>query len=464
MRLVLAVIGSVVFTPAVATAGESSMGASLPLFTVLPFAAMLLAIALLPLAVPEWWDHNRNKAIVAAVCALPIAAYLVAGWGQQGVAELAHTARDYCSFLVLLGALFVITSGIYVEGSLSGTPLMNSALLAIGAVLASIIGTTGASVLLIRPLLRANESRQARVHLVVFFIFIVSNCGGLLTPLGDPPLFLGFLNGVPFTWTLRLWPAWLLVNGTLLVIANVWDQVVLDREERERPGSQLEELMEHVPLRIRGGRNVALLVAIIAIVYAAGRGIGSGGQSWPFGWQEGAMAAVALASYLSTPSAYHTHNRFTFGPIIEVAVLFAGIFVTMGPALLILNARGAELGLREPWQLFWASGSLSSFLDNAPTYLTFAATAAGLKGVVAEGRYLAEFLQLGPAAEAMLRGVSVGSVCMGANSYIGNGPNFMVKAIAEHHGVRMPSFFGYMAYSVGILIPIFVVMTFVFFR
>jgi Na+/H+ antiporter NhaD/arsenite permease-like protein len=176
------------------------------------------------------------------------------------------------------------------------------------------------------------------------------------------------------------------------------------------------------------------------------------------------MTAAAVASYVSTPSAYHTHNRFTFGPIIEVAVLFAGIFVTMGPALLILNARGAELGLHEPWQLFWASGSLSSFLDNAPTYLTFAATAAGLKGVVAEGRYLAEFLQLGPVAQELLRAVSVGSVCMGANSYIGNGPNFMVKAIAEHHGVAMPSFFGYMAYSVGILIPIFILMTVVFFR
>ena len=176
------------------------------------------------------------------------------------------------------------------------------------------------------------------------------------------------------------------------------------------------------------------------------------------------MAAAALASYFSTPDEYHVQNRFSFAPIVEVAVLFAGIFVTMGPALLILNARGGEFGLRQPWQLFWASGGLSSFLDNAPTYLTFAATAAGLKGVAAEGRYLAEFLGLGPDAEALLRAISVGSVCMGANSYIGNGPNFMVKAIAEHHGVRMPSFFGYMAYSVGILVPIFIAMTFLFFR
>jgi len=463
MRARLLVVGLVLCTPGVAAA-ETSLGAALPLYTIAPFGLMLLAIALLPLSVPEWWDHNRNKAIVAALCGGPVALYLLLGWGAAGAAELLHTARDYGSFLALLGALFVITSGIYIEGSLSGTPLMNTALLALGALLASVIGTTGASVLLIRPLLRANESRVNRVHLVVFFIFIVSNCGGLLTPLGDPPLFLGFLNGVPFTWTLRLWPEWLMANGILLVVANVWDQVVLDREERARPGSQLEQVMEHVPLRVRGSLNVVFLLAIIAIAYASGSGIGAGGRAWPFGIQEGLMVAVAAGSYLTTAELYHTQNRFHFGPIIEVAVLFAGIFATMGPALLILNARGAELGLHAPWQFFWASGGLSSFLDNAPTYLTFAATAAGLQGVVAEGRYLADFLHLGAVAEELLRAVSVGSVCMGANSYIGNGPNFMVKAIAEHHGIRMPSFFGYMAYSVGILIPIFVLMTVVFFR
>jgi Na+/H+ antiporter NhaD/arsenite permease-like protein len=453
----------VLLTP-VPAAAETSMGAALPVYTVVPFATLLLAIALLPLSVPEWWEHNRNKGLVAGTCALPIAVYLLAAWGGEGAEELLRTSRDYCSFLVLLGSLFVVSSGIYVKGSLSGTPLMNTVLLLIGALLASFIGTTGASVLLVRPLLRANESRRASAHLVIFFIFIVSNCGGMLTPLGDPPLFLGFLNGVPFQWTFRLWPEWLLVNGVLLVVAHVWDQVVLDREERERPGSQLEKVMEHRPLRIMGAHNFAFLGGIIATVYASGRGLGTGGAPWPFGWQEASMTAIAVASYFTTPGEYHVHNRFTFGPIIEVAVLFAGIFVTMAPALLILNARGSELGLHQPWHLFWASGSLSSFLDNAPTYLTFAATAAGLKGVAAEGRYLATFIGLGPEAEALLRAVSVGAVCMGANTYIGNGPNFMVKAIAEHNGVRMPSFFGYMAYSTGILVPIFVVMTFVFFR
>ncbi len=463
-RWTVSLLGALLtLSPSVAAA-ETSMGDTLPLYTLVPFTAILLAIALLPLTAPDWWHHDRNKALVAMLCGAPVAVYLVTAWGHEGTAELAHSAREYCSFVVLLGALFVIASGISIQGSLSGTPLMNTTLLAIGAALASVIGTTGASVLLIRPLLRANESRVARVHLVVFFIFIVSNCGGLLTPLGDPPLFLGFLNGVPFTWTLRLWPEWLVANAILLVVAHVWDQIVLDREERERPGSQLEVLMEHVPLRVRGGLNFVFLGAVVAITYAAGSGAGTGGVPWPFGWQEGLMVAATVASYASTPGAYHAHNRFSFAPITEVAVLFAGIFVTMRPALLILNAHGAELGLREPWQLFWASGALSSFLDNAPTYLTFAATSAGLKGVVAEGRYLAEFLHLGAAAEELLRAVSVGCVFMGANTYIGNGPNFMVKAIAEHHGVRMPTFFGYMAYSLAVLVPIFLLVTAIFFR
>ena len=440
-----------------------SLGANLPLVTILPFATLLLSIALLPLVVPHWWENNRNKAIVAALCAVPIVVYLVEIHGAAGIHELLHTARDYCSFLILLGALFVITSGIYVQGSLSGTPLMNSAILAIGAVLASFIGTTGASVLLVRPLLRANASRVNKSHVVIFFIFIVSNCGGMLTPLGDPPLFLGFLNGVPFTWTFRLWREWLLVNGLLLVIFQIWDQVVFNREEMERPGSQLEDVMKHEPLWILGKRNFVYLAAIIAIIFSSGRGLGNGGRSWPFGWQEGLMVVVTLAAYFTTPPRNREMNRFGFGPIIEVAVLFAGIFATMAPALLILNARGSRLGLSQPWHFFWASGSLSSFLDNAPTYLTFAATAAGLKGVPVEGRYLEEFLRLGADAVALLAAVSVGSVCMGANSYIGNGPNFMVKAIAEENGVKMPSFFGYMAYSGGILLPIFAVMTFLFF-
>lgn len=442
------------------------MGAELPLWTVLPFVSLLLCIAILPLAAGHWWEHNRNKAIVAGALAAIVAIYLVAAYPKHGPHELLEKIKEYSSFIILLGALYVISGGIYIKGSLNGTPLANTVLLAIGAVLASIIGTTGASVLLIRPLLRANKSRVAKAHIVVFFIFIASNCGGLLTPIGDPPLFLGFLKGVPFLWTLEhLWPQWLVVNLALLAIFNVSDQVVFDREEKERPGSQLEEVMKHEPLGIDGTLNFAFLAGIVAAIFCSGQ------FHWPYGIQEGIMLALAIAAYLTTPAQNRAANKFTFGPIIEVAVLFIGIFITMAPALQILNSWGAgkrldlgPFGMSHPWEFFWASGALSSFLDNAPTYLTFGATAAGLKGIVAdESPYMIDFLTKA-GASALLAAISCGSVFMGANTYIGNGPNFMVKAIAEESGVKMPSFFGYMAYSGAILIPIFVVVTLIFFR
>ncbi len=441
-----------------------SLGSQLPGWTTLPFAGLLLCIAVLPLATPHFWESNRNKGIVALLLSLPIVLYLPLAFGDAGVHRLAESAREYVSFILLLGSLFVITGGIHVSGSLSGTPLLNTALLAIGALLANAIGTTGASVLLIRPLLRANAPRVRKTHIVVFFIFVVSNCGGLLTPLGDPPLFLGFLKGVPFTWTLSLWPQWLLVNGALLAIFNVWDQIVFDREEKERPGSQLEEVMQHEPVQIRGKRNFLFLLGIVGVIAASGNGAGNGGEPWPFGVQEGLMLAIAATAWWVTHHEHRRANNFGFGPMIEVAVLFAGIFVTMAPALLLLNARAPELGLTKTWHFFWASGVLSSFLDNAPTYLTFAATACGLDGVPPDGRYLAAFLARGPHAGQILSAVSTGAVFMGANSYIGNGPNFMVKAIAEENGVLMPSFFGYMAYSCGVLVPLFVVVTFAIFR
>jgi Na+/H+ antiporter NhaD/arsenite permease-like protein len=452
--------------------GLADLARTLPLVTVLPFVLLLLAIALFPLFVAHWWEHNRNKAIVVVVIALPMAVYLGGALGEPGRVLLEEKLLEYVSFIALLAALFVISGGIYIQGSLAGTPLVNTAVMAIGAVIANLIGTTGASVVLIRPLLRANRSRRRKAHVVIFFIFVVSNCAGLLTPLGDPPLFLGFLIGVPFEWTLRLWPQWLLVNALLLVIFNVWDQIVLDWEERERPGSQLEQVMKHERLWIHGKRNLLFLLGIMAVVLASGKGIGTGGGYWPFGVKEGLMAALAVIAYALTPGVHRKRNDFTFGPIIEVAVLFVGIFITMAPALAILNAwgqgeravLGMSFGLRDPWHFFWATGGLSSFLDNAPTYLTFSATAAGLEGVAAEGRFLADFLAQGEAAAHLLAAIATGAVLMGANTYIGNGPNFMVKAIAEGSGVRMPGFFGYMAYSVGILIPIFVVVTLIFFR
>jgi Na+/H+ antiporter NhaD/arsenite permease-like protein len=432
-------------------------------WSALPFVGLLLSIAIVPLVAHHFWESNRNKALIAAAFSAPAIAYLLGVLGAHGANELLHKVVEYVSFVSLLGALFVISGGVYVRGSLSGTPLVNTGVLGLGALLASWIGTTGASVLLIRPLLRANEDRKRKVHVVVFFIFTVSNCGGLLTPLGDPPLFLGFLKGVPFDWTLGLWREWLLVNGALLLIFNVWDQIVLAREEKEEPGSLLEEVLEHEPLRIEGAHNFVFLLGVVGVIYASGSGIGTGGAPWPFGVQEGLMATLAIAAYASTAARLRVANGFSFEPIVEVAVLFAGIFVTMAPALLLLNAHAEEFGIVEPWQFFWATGILSSFLDNAPTYLTFAATASGLEGIPLEGRYLATYLERGAEAAAILAAISTGAVFMGAMTYIGNGPNFMVKAIAESAGVRMPSFFGYMAYSTAVLLPLFVVVTFVFF-
>jgi Na+/H+ antiporter NhaD/arsenite permease-like protein len=448
-------------------AGHASLGAELPLWTILPFAALLACIAVLPLAAEHWWHPNRNKALVAGALAAVTTIYFLATYRAAGAAALAHVLTEYVSFILLLGALYVISGGIYVRGSLSGTPLANTGLMALGAVLANFIGTTGASVLLVRPLLRANQSRRAKAHIVVFFIFIVSNCGGLLTPLGDPPLFMGFTAGVPFEWTLvNLWREWLLVNGVLLIVFNIWDQTVFGREERARHGSQLEEVLKHEPLGLSGGLNFLFLSGVVAAVYF------KGALNWPWGVQEAIMALMAVLAYVTTPAANRASNKFSFGPIVEVAVLFIGIFITMAPALQILNAWGSGhrevLGMRfamdQPWQFFWVTGSLSSALDNAPTYMTMAATAAGMEHVEAEGQYLAELLALGNESAALLAAISCGAVFMGANTYIGNGPNFMVKAIAEENGVHMPSFFGYMVFSAAVLLPLFVVVALIFFR
>ena len=457
--------------PAEGDAAEDhgAMGAKLPVWSVIPFVVLLLCIAIMPLFAAHWWEHNhhQNKAIVAVGLAAAVAIYMLWAWGGSGGEALQHVVLEYISFIILLGSLFLITGGVYVKGSLNGTPLANTGLMALGAVIANFIGTTGASVLLIRPLLRANQSRENKAHIVIFFIFIVSNCGGLLTPLGDPPLFMGFTSGVPFEWTLfNLWPMWLVVNLALLVIFHIWDQLVFAKEEKDRIGSQLEEVMKHEPLGISGGLNFLFLAGVVAAVYFKGV------YEWPWGVQEGIMALMAVLAYFTTAQSNRTANKFTFGPILEVAILFLGIFITMAPALQILNAwgrgdrevLGLHFGMSQTWQFFWATGSLSSFLDNAPTYITMAATAAGLKDVTAEGQYLREFLKLGGDAPRLLAAISCGAVFMGANTYIGNGPNFMVKAIADENGVKMPSFFGYMAYSGMILIPIFVAVTVIFFR
>jgi len=423
----------------------------LPLWSVLPFVGMLLAISVLPLIVEGWWASNRNKAIVSAVLGLPVALYFVFANPER----LGHTALEYAAFVCLLGVLFVISGGIHIKGGAAGTPLSNTATLALGAVIANAIGTTGASMLLIRPLLRANEHRRHRVHVVIFFIFVVSNMGGCLTPLGDPPLFLGFLRGVPFEWTFRLWPQWLFIVGALLVIFNLLDQYQFFREDLAYKESLTDLVQPERPIEIEGKINFLLLGCVVAAVFAGGRFVQPRwGDVVAKIWQAAAAVVLALLSLLVTHRRVRYENRFTWHPIVEVAFLFAGIFATMIPALLLLEQRGAALGVTKPWQFFWAAGGLSSFLDNAPTYLTFYSLAQSL--------HLTN--EVAGTTHAVLAAISCGAVFMGANTYIGNGPNFMVRSIAEHAGVRMPSFFGYMAWAAAILLPLFACVTLIFFR
>jgi Na+/H+ antiporter NhaD/arsenite permease-like protein len=403
---------------------------------ILPFLALLLSIALLPLVAGHFWESNLRKLGVSALLGLPVV-WLYWGGNERA---LHHAALDYTSFMILLGSLFVITGGIFLEGDLRATPLTNAGFLAGGALLASLIGTTGASMLLVRPLLQTNRERKHVRHTVVFFIFLVSNVGGCLTPLGDPPLFLGYLAGVPFVWTLRLAPAWLLTCGLLLAIYFAWDRREYRRESRE---DLMRDRLEVRPLRLAGKENIALLFVVVASV-----------AFLKAPYRECAMLGSAIVSYTITQRELRHANRFTFAPLLEVGALFAGIFATMLPALDILRAHGSALGVREPWHYFWSAGMLSSFLDNAPTYLTFLALAQG-QGLPNE--------VVGVSHE-VLAAISLGAVFMGANSYIGNGPNFMVRSIAEERGVAMPSFGGYMLYSGAILLPLFAVVTLVFFR
>ncbi|HEX8043584.1 sodium:proton antiporter [Candidatus Deferrimicrobium sp.] len=422
------------------------LGLSLPLWSVVPFAGLLLSIALLPLLAPALWARHYAK--VCLGFGVPVATFFL----LRAPRELLHTVVEYASFLILLASLFTISGGILLRGTLRGSAGVNSAILAVGAVLANVFGTTGASMLLVRPLLRANAHRHRAAHVVVFFIFVVANIGGALTPIGDPPLFLGYLRGVPFFWTLRamglLWVVAVgLVIGVFFLVdrrAFALDAAADDDPAAVRavaPGPVAASGEARVPLSIDGRINLALLMVVIGAVFL------------PTPWREMAMVAATVVSAWKTPAKVREANEFTWHPIEEVAILFAGIFATMIPALLILKARGAELGVVTPAHFFWATGALSSFLDNAPTFLTFFSLAQGVGGTQTVAGVSAPLLQA----------IGAGAVFMGANSYIGNAPNFMVKAIAEEAGVRMPSFFGYMGWSCGVLLPVFALLTLVFF-
>ena len=448
--------------PDMAFAAEQAGTLHLPYWSAVPFALLLLCVAVLPLVVGHWWHVNRNKAVISALFALPVVGYLLAlgpKTNEESVHQLLHELEEYASFIILLTALYAISGGILITGDIPAHPRTNTLFLTLGAVLANFIGTTGASMVLIRPLLRINAHRHHRAHLPIFFIFVVGNTGGLLTPLGDPPLFLGFLGGIDFFWTLCLWKEWLLVNGLVLLVFYLWDVLAYRKETR----SDLRRDETHVhPLRIKGlSMNLPLLIGVILAVLLQARSVGQqagqrfGGMDLTLRkpWGEIIMIALTVISLILTPKTIRTHNRFGWGPMIEVAVLFIGIFITMVPALALLREHGGELNLSQPWQFYWLTGLLSAFLDNAPTYLTFATLAA-------QGNSLSWLQAQQP---ALLAAISSGAVFMGALTYIGNGPNFMVKAIAEEAGYPMPSFVRYMAYSMGILLPLFGLVMVIFF-
>lgn len=455
-------------SPAMAAEGLPVLdGAALSLLWGAPFAGMLLSIALLPLAAPRFWHHHYGK--VALFWALAFAVPFTAAYGPSATAyEVVHTAvLEYIPFIILLFALFTVSGGILITGNLTGTPLVNTAILAIGTVIASLIGTTGASMVLIRPLLRANDQRRHNVHTVVFFIFLVSNIGGSLTPLGDPPLFLGFLKGVNFFWTTtHLVEHTVLTAGLLLAAYFLLDLYFHGREEKNP--ADVSPPTER--LGLRGAQNLALLGGVIgAILLSAlwkpGIVFDVYGTRVEVQWiiRDVLLVAIALISLAITPPLVRERNGFDWEPILEVAKLFAAIFLTIIPVIAILRAgsHGALAPLvalvtgpdGQPVNVwyFWLTGTLSSFLDNAPTYLVFFNLAGG------DPHHL-----MGPLAPT-LEAISLGAVFMGAMTYIGNAPNFMVLSIARHRGVRMPSFFGYMAWSCIFLLPCFALLTWLYF-
>lgn len=432
--------------PAVSQASEAAHSWEPHVLDVVPFGVLLLCIALLGLfhLTAHWWEHNRNKAIVCALLSAPVLWRIVSNDPHL----LSHAGLEYVQFLTLIASLFIVAGGIHIAGDLRATPAMNTLILGAGYMMASIVGTTGAAMVLIYPLLRANSERKYVAHTVVFFIFTVANAGGLLTPLGDPPLFLGYLRGISFTWFAQeLWPLWLATG--LYLLAAYW---LLDASwfYPHETAADIREDIEHVePLRMDGLFNLPLMAVIVAAV-----GIGT---LTP--WRELILVACAglslvYSSRTQIGRSARALNRFSFGPIVEVAVVFAGIFITMIPALSLLSQKGSELGVTTSTQYFWATGLFSSFLDNAPTFLVFLTLAMSTLGLDANNPVqVQEFMT---ASAGLLAAISVGAVFMGANTYIGNAPNFMVKSVAEAQGVKMPSFFGYMGWSCVFLIPWFV--------
>ena len=440
-------------------------------YSVIPFVLLLLAIALLPLfhSTEHWWEYNWNRLLVSAGLGSATLLYYAFVYGHGVIDHATHQLSDpgwpaavavlknailveYTPFIVLLFSLYVISGGIAIEGNLTGRPKLNTGIIAIGAALASFVGTTGADMLLIRPLLIANAKRKYVSHTVIFFIFVVCNTGGCLLPIGDPPLFLGYLRGVHFTWTLGLWPMWLFMNLMLLAIYFVWDSLQYRREDRETV-EKAPDLPEK--FAIRGSMNFVWLLGVIAAVALLDPSKSIPGTGWhaPLYYREIVMLGLTALLLWSTTAEIRRRNVFNYDAILEVAALFLGIFICMQAPIQLLAIYGPSLGFDQPWKYYWGTGLLSSFLDNAPTYVVFFETA---KSMGSEGATVAGV------GVKFLMAISLGAVFMGAMTYIGNGPNFMVKAIAEKNNVRMPSFFCYMLYSCAVLLPLSVLMTWLF--
>ena len=410
----------------------------------IPFVALLVSIAILPMVKKHWWEKNYPL-VSFGLGALVVFYYIFILKNSE---SLIHTGYEYFSFISLIGSLFVVAGGIHINVKGEATPLVNSLFLLIGGVLANLLGTTGASMVMIRPWIRMNKYRLTAFH-IIFFIFIVSNIGGALTPIGDPPLFLGYLKGVPFFWVLKnVWPAWLLTMGILLVLFFVLDS----RNYKKAPEEVRRKETAHEEWKFLGVHNVLFLLVILGAVFV---------NHPPF-LREGLMILAAVLSYKTTSKNIHESNHFNFEPIKEVAILFIGIFATMIPALEWLERHADQIGIHTPGQFFWSSGILSSVLDNAPTYLNFLSAAIGL---FASEHPDNAVLALLTDHAIYIKAISVGAVFFGAVTYIGNGPNFLVKSIAEQMKVKTPSFFGYVIrYSLPILIPIFGLVWFLFFR
>lgn len=461
-----------------APAESGGQGSFVPgLWATLPFIALLLAIAILPLlsATRHWWERNQNRFLVAAALSVLTLGYyglfhpggianhfthapsVEAGWPTVLAVLSNAILEEFVPFIVLLFSLYVISGGIHLRGDLPAHASVNCAFIGAGTVLASFVGTTGAAMMLIRPLLSTNSERKYRVHTVIFFIFMVCNCGGLLLPIGDPPLFLGYLRGVPFQWTLRLWPYWLGVNLLLLAIYYIWDRVLYSREA---PLDVVRDEAQIQRLELLGKLNFVFLAGVVLSVafLVPGRPLPGTHLIVPSFLRESVMLVLVAASLISTAPEIRLWNRFDYHAITEVAALFSGIFICMQAPIEILRLQGGALGLASPESFFWITGILSSFLDNAPTYVVFFETATAMNP--APSSQLVELAGGGTIVESLLVAISLGAVFMGANTYIGNGPNFMVKSIAEQSGIRMPSFFGYMMYSLLVLFPIFLGLSF----